>query len=108
MGKLLTIRHLPWEAIIWICGLIYLAAGAPGGNWSICPLDILGLDFCPGCGLGKSVSLIFKGEWEQAWAAHPLGFAALPILSIRSLSLLHKTITNNNNSHHGTSTRSLT
>ena len=82
-------RNLPFEALIWCAGLLVLAFSNPDTqtHFSICPLYNLGFDFCPGCGLGKSISLLFHGELIRSFAAHPLGIFAVIVLSYRIFRL---------------------
>ncbi|MCU0356491.1 MAG: DUF2752 domain-containing protein [Cyclobacteriaceae bacterium] len=62
-----------------------------GNHVAVCPLALSGLDFCPGCGLGRSVSHLLHGQWRESWAMHPLGIPAFLILTYRiySLTLTH-------------------
>ena len=82
-------KKLPFESLIWAAGLLILAISNPDGgmHFSICPLYNLGFDFCPGCGLGKSISLLFHGELTRSFAAHPLGIFAVIVLSYRIFHL---------------------
>ena len=82
------LRAFPFEAIFWLTGLILLAFMSPHGTWSICPIHQLGWDICPGCGLGKSIQWLFRGELRLSLQAHPLGIFALVILSARILTLV--------------------
>ncbi|UCD18571.1 MAG: DUF2752 domain-containing protein [Candidatus Zixiibacteriota bacterium] len=85
--------YIRLEAVFWFLGLAYLAAIDPfsAGHFSFCPLDNLGLDFCPGCGLGRSISLIFQGDLSGSLAAHPLGIPALIILLSRIVTITYRT-----------------
>ena len=78
------------EAVIWIGALLYLAfVHNPGEtHFVICPFNNLGIDFCPGCGLGNSVSLLFRGEIYNSFLSHPLGLFALTVLFIRIIQLI--------------------
>jgi hypothetical protein len=83
-----TLLKFPLEALIWFFGLITLALISPdAGHFTICPLSNLGFDFCPGCGLGHSISLLFRGEFAKSFAAHPLGIFAVIILTYRIIHL---------------------
>jgi hypothetical protein len=83
--------HAPIEALIWIVGLIMLTCYHPldGQHPSICLLHGLGFEYCPGCGLGRAVSMIFHGEFSKSWHTHPLGFFALGILMYRIIQLFY-------------------
>ncbi|MDZ7741802.1 MAG: DUF2752 domain-containing protein [Bacteroidota bacterium] len=77
------------EAFVWIAALVFLAFQDPGlHHYSLCPLDNLGLDFCPGCGLGRSVSAFFQGKFMTSFQLHPLGFFAVIVLSLRIIAVL--------------------
>jgi hypothetical protein len=71
-------------------GLVALAFYDPSGDthFSLCPLALSGFDFCPGCGLGRAVSLFLHGEIAQSFAIHPLGIFAVIVLSYRIIELL--------------------
>jgi hypothetical protein len=77
--------------MIWLIALGVLAAVTPGNvHFTLCPLANMGLKFCPGCGLGKSITFLFHGEISKAWQAHPLGIFAVIVLSYRIVSLTLK------------------
>ncbi len=78
------------EALIWIAALIFLALIEPAESthFIICPFSAMGIDFCPGCGLGRSVSYILHGNIVNSLSVHPLGIFALIILPTRVISLI--------------------
>jgi hypothetical protein len=83
-----TMKRLPLEAIVWTTGLVLLATLESGSNhFSLCPLKLAGFTWCPGCGLGNSIALLFYGKFTESFNAHPLGIFALVILSFRIISL---------------------
>lgn len=82
------LRHFPFEAAIWLSGLIALAFLEIGSSHlSLCPFYNLGFDFCMGCGLGRSISQIFHGNFIESVKIHPLGVFAVIILSYRIIEL---------------------
>jgi hypothetical protein len=82
------IRNFPFEAAIWCGGLVLLAFMNPAEpHFSICPIANLGFDWCPGCGLGKSIAYFFRGEIRQSFFTHPVGIVAVFILSFRIIQL---------------------
>lgn len=88
-------KRLPFEALVWLSGLLTLFFLDVGNNhFTLCPLKNAGLDFCPGCGLGKSISLLFRGQLSQSLDAHPLGIFAVIILSFRIIKLTKQYIEN--------------
>jgi len=83
------IFKLPLEATIWITGLIALAIYYPAdtSHASLCVFNNLGFTFCPGCGLGRSISYLMHGEFINSLVTHPFGILAVVILLSRSLKL---------------------
>lgn len=76
----------------WTVALVALAFYHPNqqSHFTLCPLHNLGFDFCPGCGLGRSIAWLFKGEVVQSWKAHPLGIFSVIVLTYRIISLTLK------------------
>ncbi len=87
-------RYVNVEAICWIGGLVYLAAIDPyaSHHLSFCPLHNLGFDFCPGCGVGRAISLVLHGDVVGSFGAHPLGIPALIILVGRIGTIWYRSI----------------
>ena len=83
-------NRIGFEAFVWITSLLFLAfINLPGTtHFTICPLNNLGIEFCPGCGLGNSISYLLHGNLTASFAAHPLGIFALMIILFRIISLL--------------------
>ncbi len=78
------------ESLIWIAAIIFLSIIEPmeSSHFTICPLSAIGIEFCPGCGLGKSASYILHGDLYNSINTHPLGIFALIVLTIRIISLV--------------------
>ncbi len=94
--------YLPYinlEAVIWSAGLLFLAFNNPVSNhhFTICPIKNLGFSFCPGCGLGESISHLFRFQIMESFSAHPLGIFAFITLSYRIIFLLRKSYRNYQN-----------
>jgi hypothetical protein len=89
-----------FELSVWVLGLVFLGLMNPSseGHFSICLFKWLGFSFCPGCGLGHSISWLFRGEIRQSLHAHPLGVFALTVLMHRIYVLIYhlKTFTKTN------------
>jgi hypothetical protein len=93
--SLRMLKRLPVEALIWLSGLLVLAFPDTSSNhFSLCPLNNAGLDFCPGCGLGKSINLLFRGELSKSFDSHPLGIFAVIVLSFRIVNLTKQYLQN--------------
>ncbi len=77
--------RLPIEAIVWITGLLILALYDPHHqeHMSICVFNNLGFKYCPGCGLGRSISYFLHGDIMMSLTTHPIGIAAALILGYR-------------------------
>ena len=84
------LRRLPIELLTWTTGLLLLAlidTIDTQGHFTLCPLKNVGWDFCPGCGLGRSINQFFNGQLEASLKAHPLGIFAVIVLSFRIIDL---------------------
>jgi hypothetical protein len=73
------------EGFFWMAALLVLALHSPldQGHSSLCLAKNLDIGFCPGCGLGTSISWLFRGNLSQSFASHPLGLPAVIILIYR-------------------------
>lgn len=94
-------RHL--EAIFWIAAIIALAVTSPVNQcYSLCLFHHLGLDWCPGCGLGHSISWLFRGDLAESFSAHPLGIPALAIITLRIIKIIRNNYQQNHYSFNKT------
>ena len=52
------------ELLLWSGGLVFLALMDPGRPplFDFCLFKRLGVPFCPGCGLGRSISYFLHGN----------------------------------------------
>jgi len=71
-GFATMMKHLNLELFVWVSGLTYLALTDPGSgsHFSFCILERLGISWCPGCGLGRSISYIFHGDLSSSVVTH--------------------------------------
>jgi hypothetical protein len=77
------------EALMWIGALIFLAVSDPAHHhYTLCPISNLGFDFCPGCGLGRSISYFFRLDIVASVMTHPLGIPAVILLIHRSIQVI--------------------
>lgn len=82
------LKRFPLEALCWLAGLLSLAlSDSAPSHFTLCPLKNMGVDFCPGCGLGRSITLFFHGQFIDSLHAHPMGIFAVIVLSFRIISL---------------------
>lgn len=84
------IKPIGFEGFIWIASLLYLAlfVNPYETHFTICPLSNLGFEHCPGCGLGNSIALIFRGQFTQSFETHNLGIPALLIILHRIFAII--------------------
>ncbi|MBK3515835.1 DUF2752 domain-containing protein [Carboxylicivirga sp. N1Y132] len=82
------------EAYFWLIALVSLALSSPdeATHYTLCIFKNLGFNFCPGCGLGHSITYLFHGRLLDAWQAHPLAPIAVVVLLYRSFKILRKDI----------------
>jgi hypothetical protein len=81
------------EAFIWLIALIVLAtASITGTHFTLCPLNNAGFQYCPGCGLGHSITMIFHGQFIESLHMHPFGFPAIGLLSWRIVSVFRNSV----------------
>jgi hypothetical protein len=81
--KTIFLRY--FELVFWVAGLIALAVADPTAqpHYSLCPFKLLGITWCPGCGLGHSISFLFHGDLKSSFQAHWLGVPAVIIILYR-------------------------
>jgi len=83
--------HFPLELIFWGSALAFIFFTTGHGveaHLTLCPLANLGIDWCPGCGLGHSIGHVFRGEINASFSTHPFGIIALGIILHRIFTLL--------------------
>lgn len=81
---------IPFELYFWCFALIAVASieVGDGSHLSLCPLDNLGIHWCPGCGLGRSMKLFLTGRFGASWEMHPLGGFGLLVIGHRIFELI--------------------
>jgi len=80
-------KHFEWIALS--AGLLLMAMLDPATDaQTFCPIERMGFNYCPGEGLGRSISLAFRGDFLASLAMHPAGIAAIFILSGRIYSII--------------------
>lgn len=90
------LKIIEWEAVLWLIGLTYFLFVNPYATqqFTFCPFHNLGLTFCPGCGLGRSISFFYHGDLIHSIKSHPLGIIAFVLISARIIKLFIKMINN--------------
>lgn len=86
------LKALEPEVILWIAALGFLMLINPAGeqHFSFCIFKNLGFDFCPGCGLGRSIAYLLHGEPGLSLNAHPLGIIVFVMIIVRIVTLLNR------------------
>ena len=83
------------ELCCWMGALALLALAEPAAHhFSLCPLYNLGLSWCPGCGLGRSVSSLLHLDLAGSIKYHWFGIPAFFILVNRIWQLSQKFLLN--------------
>lgn len=90
-----TINHLfkkYFEIVAFSLGLLLLAFMNPetAVGAGLCPIENLGFTYCPGDGLGHSISYTFQGDISNALQSNILGPLAIVILGGRISFLLKR------------------
>ncbi|MDQ2658023.1 MAG: DUF2752 domain-containing protein [Bacteroidota bacterium] len=67
--------------------IVLAVVDAGSSHLTICPFSNAGFEFCPGCGLGRSVSHAIHGDFRESIQVHPLGIFAVIVLSFRIANL---------------------
>jgi hypothetical protein len=91
-------KKLPFELIFWLGSLLFLAFTKTSvySHFSLCPLNNLGIKWCPGCGLGRSIRSILHGNLILSFSQHWFGIPALFILIYRIIQLFNNFLLNLN------------
>jgi len=90
------LRKVPLELLFFSTALLllyFMDVAKP--HHSFCPLDRIGFDFCPGCGIGRSLHYFMHGDFNKSWQMHPLGFFAFFVIIFRICGLTRKTFIKN-------------
>ena len=79
-----------FELAAWVISIVLLATMDPhlDAHFSFCLFHFVGIPFCPGCGLGHSISFLFRGELHNSFSAHPLGLFAVLVILFRVYQLI--------------------
>ncbi len=93
-----------FEFIVWVSALVWLAWSDPTieTHFTLCPLRNLGIEWCPGCGLGRAISYALHGNLAGSIQYHLLGIPAIVILAARATSLARQAFLQFSQSHHHT------
>ncbi len=91
MNKTLNFIRSYFEAMVWIGALVLLAIMNPYSNEpSLCIFHQFGIESCPGCGLGHSISAAFRGQFTRSFEMHPLGMVTIGVLFARIIAVFRQ------------------
>jgi hypothetical protein len=87
-----------FELTFWIAALIALGCSNPAqaGQYTLCPLRLMGFKWCPGCGIGHSIAWLLHGDIRNSFHAHWLGIPALVGIVYRIGVLIKDNVINRN------------
>jgi hypothetical protein len=85
--------QIPVELIFWMSALLLLGSAGltsdpTASHLTLCPLANLGFDWCPGCGIGRSIAYLLQGELMKSLQNHWFGLPALLIICYRIYTLM--------------------
>jgi len=91
--NILKIIRANLELLTWVTILVVLFFSNPANHsYSLCLLDNLGFEHCPGCGLGRSCMHALNGSIVDSFNSHPLGIFAIFIIIFRIMTLTKNAI----------------
>ena len=92
MIRLFFLRY--FELVFWIAALIALAISNPSSatHFTLCPLKLMGISWCPGCGLGHAIAYLLHGDIRNSFHSHWLGIPALLMIIYRIVDLIKQRI----------------
>lgn len=88
-----NLKAINLEMLFWLAALVLLACNNNHTHhFTLCPLANLGFEnWCPGCGLGRSISHLLHGEFAESFKAHWFGLPALLLIFHRMYTIIkHK------------------
>ncbi len=74
--------------MFWILAVVMLFFMDAGEKNSLCFFHWLGINHCPGCGIGHSIHSALHFQFLTSFKEHPFGIIALIILFTRIKQLL--------------------
>jgi hypothetical protein len=80
------------ELIFFVSGMIYLALLDPweAEHYHFCLIKIFNIGYCPGCGLGRSISFLLHGRLLASIYEHPLGIVGMAVIISRIYEIIIK------------------
>lgn len=81
------------ELMAWAIALTipFFIDPAASNHFTICLFHHLGVENCPGCGLGRSLAWLYRGDLLHSFQTH---FLAIPTVILLAYRILQLTIIN--------------
>lgn len=94
--RVVGLRQMPLEAVLWVVALLFpfFIDTTSSQHFTLCLFSNLGWDFCPGCGIGRSIAHLYHGELTASIASHPFGIPVVLVLLHRAFQLIKNANTN--------------
>jgi len=94
------LSRIPLELVFWITALVLLGFAKPEvhgheHHFTLCPLANIGVDWCPGCGIGRALTQLLHGNIAESIKLHWFGIPALLIILYRIVILIKLSIKRN-------------
>lgn len=76
------------EALFWSLAMLVLFFLPETEGPSLCVFKAIGINSCPGCGIGHSMHDVLRLQFRESFQHHPLGVFAIIIIFNRIRTLL--------------------
>lgn len=94
MNRQRSFHHISYLHAEWIALLAALVAMALINPYTdlptLCPIERLGITFCPGEGFGRSVALAVRGQFQASYEMHAMGMPGIGLIVHRIFSIFHR------------------
>lgn len=79
------------ELVFWAASMLALVAANPAvpSHYELCPLKLMGITWCPGCGIGHAISCVLHGRISESFEHHWFGIPAVLIIFHRIYILIY-------------------
>lgn len=81
--------HFEWMILASFL-MIPLFINPAASTFTFCVLSQAGIDICPGCGLGRSVAYLYRGDFAASFSMHPLGILAVLVIALRVVQIFSR------------------
>lgn len=100
----MTFSRWPIELGCWVVALVLLYFANPAEyHHTLCPLGAAGFSWCPGCGLGRSITLLMHGDVLGSLQMHMMGIPVFSVLLYRIYMLAKKELRTFKQKNYGSS-----